>query len=84
MTWKAKIENAKEKGYFTKIDKDDAKMWPFCAVGEKCKITLSDTSVDLPEKIHDLGITFCQAVLMDDIKSAERLYKRIQRVKYEK
>jgi hypothetical protein len=76
MNWAERLERAKRKGSFTKTDSDVSADWSSCAVGERSKIGFPELG-DKYDQITRLGVDFCQAVEMDDVSKAVRIYKRI-------
>ena len=72
--WDDRIEEAKSRGGFTAADRNAAKGWQTCAVGERFDIPESGPkSADLQEH----GRTFHQQVNENDVTGAEETKRKI-------
>lgn|GEM_PF-7116915 len=71
MTWKDRIEAAKDNGSFSDEDKALARSWETCAVGENLP------AVKVSSDVKRLGEDFNGAVQQDDVRQAEHICDRI-------
>ncbi len=88
MTWRERIQAARESGRFTEYDKDLASNWNTCAVGEQREampsVVLKFTELGtMPQdnELYNLGggpNGFYTAVLENNINLAESLLDRIE------
>jgi len=96
LNWKERIELAKKRGKFTKEDEDKSYFFKTCAIGEKYKLDLDkneglldDFNIgyfglkETPEldKAELLGIKFYRKVKSNNIKQAQQIYNKIQKLK---
>jgi hypothetical protein len=89
LSWKVRLQRAKEKGYFTRSAKKASGCWPTCAVGEKLPVLgVKDTYAfdvfkglgEAGDRLDKLGMKFYYYIQTDNVKRAIRIYKEIQEV----
>jgi len=94
LNWKQRIDRAKKEDRFTKKDYKLAGEFNTCALGEKLHLrTRFKYSMDIKGKfrmkygtysgtrMYDLGMKFYRFVKDDNIKQAEQIYNKIQKIK---
>ncbi len=83
LNWEKRIEMAKKNGYFTDDDKNKARYWSTCAVGEQFNIEDIEyiTNEYYGNEIEQLGIDFWIFVKNDEVLEAEKCFIRIKKIK---
>ena len=82
LTWDERITRAEKRGRFTEDDRWCAANFSTCAVGENAdsyRPRWSGSSVPLDLKLFEYGYDFDEAVRIDNIPKARKLYGRIQK-----
>jgi hypothetical protein len=86
MTWRERIQAARERGGFTREDRHDANKWCACAVGEQRRVMPGVIPVEEPKwigqpvdwSLYDAGNEFDDAVSRNDFALAEHLLDLIE------
>src|SRR5206468_3368336 len=83
MTWRERVAAARERGRFTFKDRQDARDWCTCAVGEQWHqvpsvIVYIDDQTPRDRALIDAGAQFCAAVNFNDFADAEALLGAIE------
>ena len=83
LNWGKRIEMAKKRGFFSYDDKEKARKWTTCAVGEQFNIEDIDYIINehSGNKIEQLGIDFWIFVKNDEVLEAEKCFIRIKKIK---
>ena len=83
LNWEKRIEMAKKNGYFTDDDKNKARDWSTCAVGEQFNVKdfVSIPHTRFISEIEDLGCLFLIYVVDNDITKSEKCFERIKEIK---
>ena len=83
LNWEKRIEMAKKNGYFTDDDKNKARDWSTCAVGEQFNIEDIEyiTNEYYGNEIEQLGVDFWIFVKNDQLSEAENCFKKIKKIK---
>lgn len=81
--WRAKVAEARNNGRFSNNDKQEAELWPSCAMGERFNITYTmrvyyAAVAKHGRVISDLGHDFHYAVSGDKIDEAEKIITKIE------
>ena len=83
LNWEKRIEMAKKNGYFTDDDKNKARDWSTCAIGEQFNIEDIDYIINehSGNEIEQLGIDFWIFVKNDQVSEAKNCFKKIKKLK---
>ena len=89
-TWRQRLIAAQKRGMFTRHDRLTAMGFTHCAVGEKFKLQKLETDNReviydfIGPKAYDLGLEFYGSIVNQDIQSAIKIYKQIQKLRVKK
>ena len=76
MNWQQRINRARKKGWFTRVDFERVGGWSTCAVGEQ-GIPAADILHRRYTLVAEYGLDFADAVRADDVSEAQRIYDAI-------